>query len=66
MGGELIAIIITGVVSGLDVIINMVGFCMTGRCKSDCCGMTMEHDEECKTPRITESQMEDIKKTISK
>ena len=63
---ELVAVIVTGVVSTFDLFINVATLCLTGRCRSDCCGAHFEHDDESKTPRMTESQMEDIKKTISK
>ena len=57
MSLELVALIITGVVSTFDLVVNVATMCMTGRCRSDCCGFHFEHDEEIKTPRITESQI---------
>lgn len=65
MSLEIIAIIITGVVSTFDLFVNVATLCLTGRCRSDCCGFHFEHDEESKTPRMTESQIEDVKKTIT-
>jgi len=54
MGIELIAIVITGVLTALDLIINCFTACMTGKCHSNCCDcFTFEHnDEEHKTPRF--------------
>ena len=63
---ELVVIIVTGVVSTFDLFINVATLCLTGRCRSDCCGVHFEHDEDPQTPRMTESQIEDIKKTITK
>ena len=45
MSIELIAVIITGVVSGVDLVVNIATLCCTGRCRSDCCCAHFEHDE---------------------
>lgn len=45
MGLELLMIIITGVVSGLDVIVNIAGLCMSGHCRSSCMGAEFSHNE---------------------
>jgi len=42
---ELGILIVTGVLSGLDVVVNLFGFCMTGRCRSRCCGASFSHHE---------------------
>lgn len=44
---ELVAIIVTGVLSLMDLIVNIAGMCMSGHCKSSCCGIVeVEHDED--------------------
>jgi len=45
MSLELLAIVLTGVVSFLDVVVNIFGLCMSGHCQSSCCGVNMTHDE---------------------
>lgn len=39
MSVELIAVIITGVLSGLDLVVNIITLCLQGRCSclSPCC-----------------------------
>lgn len=64
MSLELAALITTGIVSTFDLLVNIATLCFTGRCRSDCCGFHFEHDEDSIQPRITESQMDDIKHTI--
>jgi hypothetical protein len=69
MGIELIAIIITGVVSGFDLIVNVFTVCMTGRCKSTCCDcFEFEHEEEPDVPKFkfTESIINKLSKTETK
>ena len=55
MSAELVAIILTGVVSGLDLLVNVFTMCMTGSCRSSCCNcFEFEHDDEQhQTPRFT-------------
>lgn len=53
---ELGALIVTGVVSTFDLLVNIATLCFTGTCRSDCCGAHFEHDEE--------SQIQDIKDII--
>jgi hypothetical protein len=44
---ELLALIVTGVLSFMDLVVNIFGLCMTGHCESDCCGcFTFEHNEK--------------------
>lgn len=43
MSLELVAIVVTGVLTGLDFIVNIATLCFTGRCRSDCCGVHFEH-----------------------
>ena len=45
MSIELIAVIITGVVSGFDLVVNIATLCSTGRYRSDCFCAHFEHDE---------------------
>ena len=42
---ELVAVIITGVISTFDFIVNVATLCFTGRCRSDCCGVHLERDD---------------------
>ena len=42
---ELVAVLITGVISTFDFIGNVATLCFTGRCRSDCCRVHLEHDE---------------------
>lgn len=46
MGLELAMLVVTGVLSGLDVVVNIFGLCMTGHCRSSCCGASFSHHEE--------------------
>jgi hypothetical protein len=46
MAIELIAIVITGAISLIDVFVNCFGLVMHGHCVSSCCCCTFEHDEE--------------------
>ena len=66
MALELIAIITTGVISFFDLVVNVATLCMTGRCRSDCCGAHFEHDEDPPTPKITESQIDKIEERIKR
>lgn len=45
MALELIMIVVTGVLSGLDVVVNIFGLCMSGHCRSSCCGASFSHHE---------------------
>lgn len=45
MSLELAAAIIAGVSSSLNLLVTVVGFCMTGTLRSECCGATLEHIE---------------------
>lgn len=43
---ELVAIIITGVVSAFDLVVNIATLCFSGHCKLTCCDCCeFEHDE---------------------
>lgn len=42
---EVVAIVVTGIVSFFDLIVNIATLCFTGRCESDCCGAHFEHEE---------------------
>ena len=44
MSIELVAVIITGVVSTFDFAVNIATLCLTGRCKFNCCGVHLEHN----------------------
>jgi hypothetical protein len=55
---ELIAIIITGVMSGLDLVINGFALCMSGKCEVTCCGNTMRHVD-------TEGDLVDLARRMS-
>jgi len=45
MSLELAAAIIAGVSSSLNLLVTVVGFCMTGTLRSECCGASLEHIE---------------------
>lgn len=57
---ELAAIIVTGVVSLLDLCVNVVTACSSGRFKMRFCDncFVVEHNEEPPTQGITESEAE--------
>ena len=46
MSIELIAVIITGVISAFDFVVNIATLCLGGHCRSSCCGFNFEHDEQ--------------------
>lgn len=50
MSIELVAVIITGVVSTMDFVINLASMCLQGHCRSSCCGCFFTHDDcnDCK------------------
>ena len=43
---ELIGIIIVGVLSFMDLVLNSISMCMTGRCKTDCFCFKFDHESE--------------------
>lgn len=58
---ELVAIIITGVVSAFDLVVNIATACSTGRFKVNCCDVVrVQHDEKPITQGFTDSQVEEI------
>ena len=65
MSFELAGIIVAGVVSFFDLIVNVFGLCMQRHCKSSCCGFNSEHDENDKA-NITKTQMDLIADCLSK
>jgi hypothetical protein len=48
-------ILSTLIVSVGDLAVNLLTVCCSGRCKSDCCGLHMEHSEG----NLTKSNIED-------
>lgn len=61
----LAGIIVTGVVSFFDLIVNIFQICASGRCQSDCCGcFTFSHTSEdtpvTNTVDLTESKIDAI------
>jgi hypothetical protein len=61
---ELVAIILTGAISALDVVVNLVGFCCSGRTKitTDC--LEFEHEE--KPEVVTSLSDENLDKIVDK
>lgn len=45
MSVELVAIVITGVVSGIDLVVTCVGMIMNGTFECNCCGMRVKHSD---------------------
>jgi hypothetical protein len=45
MGFELAVLIVTGVLSAMDLIVNVFTMCMTGSCTSSCGCCSFTHDE---------------------
>lgn len=49
MSLEIIMIILTGIISLMDLMVNVViGGCTEGYFKSSCCGASIEHNEDAK------------------
>ena len=46
MSIELVAVIITGVISAFDFVVNIATLCLGGHCRSSCCGCDFEHDKQ--------------------
>jgi hypothetical protein len=55
---ELITIIITAFISGLDLVINGFALCMSGKCEVTCCGNSMRHID-------TEGNLVDLARRMS-
>ncbi len=55
---EVVAIVVTGIVSFFDLIVNIATLCFTGRCESDCCGVHFEHEEHPENSRTQRSDDE--------
>lgn len=66
MSPELIGLIMTGVISGIDLIVNVVTLCLNGRCAcmTPCCYFTHKDSEE-DLKETLGKDIEDIKEDLA-
>lgn len=58
VSAELVAVIITASISSLDLIINAISLCMSGKCVVECCGNKIAHED-------TEANLVDLARRMS-
>lgn len=53
-----IGILVTGIISGLDLLVNGFALCMSGSCSIKCCGSEVTHQD-------TEAELVDLTRRMS-